>query len=76
MPGILQAQMSTFNDSTSMWTKAKEVHENAMDKVMQRDWLQMTRGPHALAPRHTSLVRCITSSHHTTCCSSGRGAAS
>ena len=56
MPWILQAQMSEFNDSTSMWTKAKEVHENSMDKVMQRDWLEMTRGPHALTPRHTSPV--------------------
>ena len=35
----LQARMSKFNDSSSMWERAKQEHDTSIDKVMKRDWI-------------------------------------
>ncbi len=36
---LLQARMSKFNDSSSMWERAKQEHDTSIDKVMKRDWM-------------------------------------
>lgn len=48
----LQARMSKFNDSSSMWEQAKQEHDTSIDKVMKRDWMDNpARQGQRLSPR-------------------------
>ncbi len=31
--------MQEFNDSSSMWTKAKQEHDASIDRIMKRDYV-------------------------------------
>ena len=49
---LLQARMSKFNDSSSMWERAKQEHDTSIDKVMKRDWMDNpARQGNRLSPR-------------------------
>ena len=44
--------MSKFNDSSSMWERAKQEHDTSIDKVMKRDWMDNpARQGERLSPR-------------------------
>ena len=42
--------MSEFNDSKSVWAKAKEKYESSVEMVMKRDWRELTRSAHLSKP--------------------------
>ena len=42
--------MSEFNDSKSVWAKAKERYESSVEMVMKRDWRELTRSAHLSKP--------------------------
>ena len=55
--------MSEFNDSTSVWTKAKEKFDNSIDRVMQRDWRDASKGASNLSTVPSSLQASLTIYH-------------